>query len=372
MSLDLIDRLLDNWKNPNYTGFSEMIASFYFRPKEINNMKSYKILIDTENIKYITINKNDMEIYGDTEEELLKYYGDYNMKTFWDKRDDNSKVFNLRHTTDYPILHDIMQKYVDPNSEYILNLGFLSGFIATYLLSISKAYVISIDKMFYDNHFYGKNFVDAKFPGRHSLLVGSPMYLEEYMDNNYSDVKFRFIYIDKSRSKDHAYRYLKLYKKYADENTIILLFATTPHQTWGIYVYHSMIKAIAEGIVTLVEHLPIDKIYYASIAILRYNFKEDYVQRIPSKKFVQMEYKILFKEFNSFLTKEAENQTGQITDTFIKKYQKRFQKYGLDFPEDTLKILKEKFNITIESSTPPPTSSIPVLPPLTSLSPLNI
>lgn len=351
MSLEVIDKIFTDWKNPDYEGFTDMLASFYSRPKELNNKKSYRIMIDAENNKHILINKNALDTYGNTEEELLRFYGDYNMKNFFEKRDDNTnKVYNLRHTTDYPMLHEIIQKYINVDSEYNLNLGFLSGFIAVYLLNITNSHVISIDKLFYDNHYFGKNFVDAKFPGRHTLLVGTPTYLHEYLENNYGDVKFGFMYIDKSREKDHAYNYLKMLRQFADENTHVLLFATTPHQTWGIRVYHSMIRAISEGIVTLVEHTPIDKIYFASIAILKFNFKEGYVQKIPIKKYIQMEYKIALREFNSFLYQDFENKTNQVNEDFIKQYQKKFAEFGITFGADTLKILKEKFNIELESS----------------------
>lgn len=347
MSLTTVDRFLEDWKDPDYTGFAGTLHYFQFPNEDINYRRSYRASLDSENIKYVSINNNNMGSYGSTEDDLFKYYEDFNMKPYYVKVNAKRDVYKRQHTF-LPEYGNVILKYLKPDSKYILELGFTGGFISTFLLNNSVSQITTIDKMNYDYHFYGKNFIDNKFPGRHTLLVGSPMHLKDYMESTYDNIKFNAIYIDKSRIQSHIYNYLVYYKKFADENTVIFLKGTNSYQGWGIGAYVAMTKAISEGLLILLEYVP-DNYNYSAMSILKYNFDPNFVQKLPLKLYVKMEYQALFREFNSFLTLDYESKSNQVTKDLVKKYQKKLAKFGISFNTETLNILKEKFNITLEN-----------------------
>lgn len=355
MSLTIVDRFLEDWKDPNYTGFAGILQDFNFQfPNENPGYKrSYRASLDSENIKYIHVNNNNINSYDTTSDELLKFYGDFNIKPYYIKNNPKRDIYKMQYTV-VQVFYSMLLKYLKPNIKHILELGFTGGFISTFFLNNTSAQVTTIDKMNNDYYYYGKNFIDTKFPGRHTMLIGVPMQMNTYMENNYSDIKFGVIYIDKSRVFSHIYNYLVYYKKFADENTIIFLKGTNAHQIWGIGAYMAMNKCISEGLLILVEYVP-DEWHYSSMSVLKYNFDPNFVQKLSPKKYMQMEYMALFREFNSFLMLDYESNTNQVTEKLVKKYQKRFKEYGLDFSEYTLKILKEKFNIIPEQSSAPQT-----------------
>jgi len=344
MSLELIDRLLDNWKNSEYTGFNEMLHYFVFPNQDIDYRRSFRASLDTENSKYTHVSQKPIESYGSEYDDLLNFYEDHNIKSSYIDNQIKRNVHKLMHTT-YDDWRSLLIKYMDPNVSNILELGFTGGFISLYMLSNTKANVITIDKMNFDYHHLGKNFIDSKFPGRHTLLVGVPKYLNQYLADQYDDIKFEFIYINKSRNFNNIYNYLKYYKKYSTEDTIILLKGVTPHEAWGIGAYMAMNKAISDGLVVLIEHIPTDEYYYASAAILKYNFKENYTQKLPLKQYIQMEYIVLYTEFISFLILDYENKTNRVSEQLVNQYKKRFEEFGLHFNKRILDILRDKFNI---------------------------
>lgn len=347
MSLELIDRLLDNWKNPEYTGFNEMLHYFVFPNQDIDYRRSFRASLDTENSKYTHVSQKPIDSYGSEYNDLLNFYKDHNIKSSYIDNQIKRNIHKLMHTT-FDMWPATLARYTNPSSEYILELGFTGGFVSLHMLATTRAQVITIDKMNFDYHYLGKNFIDSKFPGRHNLLVGVPKYLNQYLEDHYKGIKFGLIYINKSREYTHIYNYFKYYKKYAHEDTIIFVKGVTPHEAWGIGAYMAMNKAISDGLLILIEHIELDAYYYASAAILKYNFKENYTQKLPLKKYIQMEYKVLYTEWLSFLKLDYENKTERVNKPLVEYYKNKFEEYGLTFNKPTLDILRDKFNITFD------------------------
>jgi hypothetical protein len=333
MSLELINKLFKDWDDPHYKGFSGQLSKSKIN---VNNSFAFKMFIDAKNSKYTSIDTNKLESYKNNE--LLEFYAGHNIKPAYLITNSSSPYHGLLNTT-YDIDFNYYLKYINPNSEYVLELGFASGFVSLLYLQNTISYVTCIDKMINDVHYYGKNFIDAKYPGRHTLLIGSPKHIK------LNNVIFGSIHINKSRKFEHIYDYFAYYKNYSDENTIIILKNTTPHETWGLGSYMAMMKAISEGLLILLEHKPTDDNYYGSVSILKYNFEPNYTQHIHKEQFIQMEYKILYSEFVHFLNNETNS--NLITQKKIDSFRTKFIKYGLDYDDQILSILKDKFNIII-------------------------
>ena len=346
MSLELIDRLLDNWKNPEYTGFNDItLHKFEFPTTDIDVRKSSKLIFDVENSKYTQPSINKIESYGNNE--LLKYYEDMNIRPSYINKNIKRNFHKMMYTTFYG-WPKLLAKFMNPSSEYILELGFTGGFTTLYMLENTTSYVITIDKMNFDYHYFGKNFVDAKYPNRHTLLVGAPGQLTTHFDEHYKNIKFGLIYINKSKHFDHIYNYLVSYRKYAHEDTIIFLKGTTPHAAWGIGAYMAMTKAVSEGLVILIDNFLLDDNYYVSASLLKYNFDKDYVQKIPLKKYIQMEYKVGLSEFLSFIKLNHDNNLGRVDKEFVIKYRNKFRKFNIEFDEEIKTYLEDKYKIILD------------------------
>jgi hypothetical protein len=339
MSLELIDNLLNDWVNPEYEGFTDLTLHKFNFPN-VGSITSHKIVNDKENSKYTYPNINDI---GD---ELLEYYRDFGIKPSMPGKHLKLNYHRMMYTTFYK-WPTLLAKFMNPSSEYILELGFTGGFTTLHMLKNTRSYVITIDKMSFDYHFHGKNFIDAKYPGRHTLIVGSPNNSVNYFEEHFNNIKFGLIYINKSKIADHIYNYIVNYKKFAHEDTIIFLKGTTPHATWGIGAYIAMNRAISEGIVIFIDNFLLEDNYYVSASLLKYNFNKDYKQKIPLKKYIEMERKIPLYEFLDFIKLDYENKRGLVTPELVNKYQTKFKKFNIELDEPIKIYLKDKFNIDI-------------------------
>ena len=347
MYLEIVNGLLENWKNPNYEGFRGWDAPFPYLTKNIESQKNFKTLLDIENSKYTFLNNNKPESYDSDYDGLLKFYADFNIKPAWARNNTVVTYHKLMNTT-YDMTYEMLSKYIDPNAEYLLELGFTGGFMSNMFINNTSSHIMSIDKMFRDYHYLGKNYLDAKYPGRHTLFVGAPKHIAKILEEEYDNVKFGTIYINKSRTGDHIYNYFHYLKELTDENTIVILRNTTPHQGWGVNTYIAMTKLIAEGVLLFVDHVHTDAQYFGTFAVLKYNFKKGYVQKLSTEQYVRLEYMVLYNNFAMFLKSPDESDIEKVNKEFVENYRNKFKEYGLDFTDEIKTVLKDKFDIIIE------------------------
>lgn len=111
------------------------------------------------------------------------------------------------------------------NIEYknIMEIGFNAGHSANTFLSHSLAHVTSFDLNVRDSVIHAKEYIDTKYPGRHTLILGdSTVTVPRFIEENPS-TKFDLIFIDGGHSFEIAMADLENCKKLAHENTIVVV-----------------------------------------------------------------------------------------------------------------------------------------------------
>lgn len=124
-------------------------------------------------------------------------------------------------------LIEILQKY---NIQSILEIGFNAGHSSELFLKNSNATVVSFDIGLHDYVKDGKAFIDLTYPNRHELIIGDstqslPLYLSQYPDK-----KFDLLFIDGGHSYEVAKADLENCRKFAHENSIVIMDDTVIHK----------------------------------------------------------------------------------------------------------------------------------------------
>ena len=330
MSLDLIDLLISNWKDPNYTGLNCYHNSINNRITLMRN----KTCKDIKEMKFIKPNYVNMSDYEATANGLTSFHQDYNFTV------DGKFSYNIRD--DY-INVEILSKYLKLNTKNVLEIGFNVGLISTIILSEIDAEITSIDYFQNICSWYAKAFIDEKFPLRHMLLTG----LADEMINLIEfgqplPFKYDLVIINEDISYDSI---IKI-KEYSHENTIIIFNKICPHQSYGLQPYLLMKKLVLEGILIFEEYIKIDKNYINGIAVLKYNFNNSLNKNIFNNKICkEIESNIPLKELHEFILNRQEDQFAD--NSIIKTYIHKLMAEGLRIDKELIKLIKEKFNINI-------------------------
>lgn len=111
----------------------------------------------------------------------------------------------------------------DLSIQSILEIGFNAGHSADTFLSHSVAHVVSFDLDARPCVQKAKEYIDQKYPTRHTLIIGDstqtiPLYIKDHPEK-----KFDLIYIDGGHSVEVAYADLMNCKKLAHEKTIVIM-----------------------------------------------------------------------------------------------------------------------------------------------------
>ena len=144
----------------------------------------------------------------------------------------------------------------DFNIKNILEIGFNAGHSADLFLSNSLANVISFDYGSHTSVKFGKEYIDKKFPSRHTLIIGdSTKTIPEYITNNNSKT-FDLIFIDGGHTYEIAMADLLNCKKLAHKDTIVIVDDTVfdlrvsadwtigPSKVWGESIINKTINHI--------------------------------------------------------------------------------------------------------------------------------
>ena len=119
---------------------------------------------------------------------------------------------------------EILEILRNNNFKNIMEIGFNAGHSSELFLSNTSAYVHSFDIGDYFNQYlkYGKNFINQKYPNRHTIVFGdSKITIPRFTKNN--DIKFDLIFIDGGHDYQTAYADLLNCRGLAHSETIVVM-----------------------------------------------------------------------------------------------------------------------------------------------------
>lgn len=140
----------------------------------------------------------------------------------------------------------------------VLEIGFNAGHSSeTFLESNPKAIVVSFDLGEHDYTHIGKEYIDAKYPGRHTLILGdSTITVPKYSKEN--AVIFDLIFIDGGHTFEVANADLHNCKVMAGKDTIVIMddivkdgskikeYNNGPNEAWEIAKQTGIIRELGQ------------------------------------------------------------------------------------------------------------------------------
>ena len=145
-----------------------------------------------------------------------------NLSDFFKKNKINVTEGNINEQNKQQL--DIQNILKQTNSKYIMEIGFNAGHSAELFLSNSNAYLYSFD---IGHHFhkylkFGKQFINNKFPNRHTLVLGNSLEtIPRFAKNN--NILFDVIFIDGGHEYEVAHADLMNCRMLSNNETIIIM-----------------------------------------------------------------------------------------------------------------------------------------------------
>ena len=140
----------------------------------------------------------------------------------------------------------------------ILEIGFNAGHSSELFLKNTNAQVYSFDLGDHLAQYMvtGKQYIDAVFPNRHTLILGDSKKTIPKFTLDSKNMKFDLIFIDGGHDYDTAYADLKNCRQLANENTIVIMdditlnpamktgWSVGPTQAWDKMIKLKLLKEI--------------------------------------------------------------------------------------------------------------------------------
>lgn len=334
--LHYIDELLTNWENSEYKGIRKLVVDKYVNHPYEDIIK-YRTSVDTKQSKLITSNIKTINMYQANSIGLREFLGDYNFKESRDLNLKNPTYFRIEGSSTQQHL-DEHNKFINDNTEYIMEIGFNAGISAINFLKHSKAHVVSFDIGLHSYVWYAKMFIDKKYPGRHTLIVGDSLVsVPQY--NLPDNKKFDIIFVDGYHSIHYAKEDMLNSKHLANSDTILILDNVAPHNNSGVGPYIAMNMLMEEGDIEFIKHIEIEPNYDDGFSVLKYKFYNKIPQSLTLEQYKHMERKVPIYVLSEYIddynfkrlskSKMADAQTKQIRK-IIKDYFKKFHDIGLE------------------------------------------
>ena len=133
-------------------------------------------------------------------------------------------------------------------------IGFNAGFSSLAFLGASAdVKVVSFDIGCHDVVGHAKDFVDARFPGRHELILGdSALTVPEYRAQH-PDTFFDIVFIDGGHEYEQAREDISNMKALSHPETWVIVDDLTPWFWWGEGPTRAWIEAVSQGTIAPVE-----------------------------------------------------------------------------------------------------------------------
>lgn len=322
MSLEIIDKILSDWEDPNYTGLDDFFGLELCEHTRDDYMKM-KTRRDIEQMKYIKSAPFKISTYNN----LHEFYEGFN---FTQSGEYTYKLKESNKSNYKPLL-----KYVKNSTRNILEIGFGSGEMSLFLLNEINADITSLD--YYNNIYswYGKSYIDEKHPERHNLLIGLPEDTINIISFGQPiPFKYDLVLIDLDNIKD-PHTFINKIKDYSHENTNIIFRNICPHINLRSYL--NMKKMILEGILNLEEYVLLSKI--EGISVMKFGQGD----KLPRFKDIEAELPMMI--LMNFIKDSNEDKFSN--NSVIQIYIRKLMKAGIKVNKEFVKLIKQKFNINI-------------------------
>lgn len=345
MSLELIDRFLESWEDPNYEGMIEQMSYLKHVTWSLDTDINEKLVKDIEQVRFLRPSLLKMSEYPRNKEGLLKFYNDHNFVQGNPRYIKHAYAMNP-----FPEQEELdsINKYLTDKTKYIMQIGFGEGLLSLNFLENSKAYLVTFAYFRQEYGFYGKMFLESLFPGRHMLIMGIPqLTIPSFSFDKEPHVKFDMISYAGSRRYNEVYNTILYCRKYAHENTIINLGFVCPHLGHGVGIYVGMNKLIKDGIVEFIEHVKIPGFYgdYSNgIAFLKYKMDESEPTKLNPKIYKSIEINIPLYEFTNYII-DNHRKSVELDVNIIKAYIIKLNKAGIELDDYLKKYLKENYEL---------------------------
>jgi predicted O-methyltransferase YrrM len=144
----------------------------------------------------------------------------------------------------------LLQKY--PNIKKVAEIGFNLGHSSeVFLKTRPDIQVVSCDMMFNWWNFVGKEYIDAKYPGRHQLLVGDSQIKMPEFKRSHPNFTFDCIFIDGGHSYSVALQDIVNMQFLARSDTVLIMDDIEFHE-----VNDAWKKCISDGLIEELERFP--------------------------------------------------------------------------------------------------------------------
>lgn len=136
----------------------------------------------------------------------------------------------------------------------IAEIGFNAGFSAQAFLNASpESRVISFDLVRHGYTKLAKRLVDARFPGRHSLIAGDSTTTVPAFARNNPGLTFDLVFIDGGHAYEVARADILNIMPLCHANTAVIIDDLTPWHRWGKGPARAWSEAISDGVIEQLE-----------------------------------------------------------------------------------------------------------------------
>lgn len=337
MSLELIDRILESWEDPEYEGIIEQLTFHKYIESSLDTDINKKMIKDIEQIRFLKPSILKMSEYSKDKKGLIEFYKDHNFIQAHPR-----EVINAYRMMPFPEQDELdkINRYIYPDVKFIMQVGFGEGLRSLNFLENSNAKLVIFSDFKQDYSFYGRHFLDELYRDRHCIIFGlTKQSIPNFSLDKEPHIKFDVIHYNNSRKYYEIYEEILSCVKYTDEDTILMLDGVCPHIPSGTGPYVAMNKLIREGVLRFVDHIKVNSLaddYINGIAILKFNKNNpDYPRRLPPNEYKSIELKMPLYEFTNFIIDNYRNDEP-VEKELVELYLQRLIKAGVEI-DNTLK-----------------------------------
>lgn len=143
-----------------------------------------------------------------------------------------------------------------PWATRVAEIGFNAGHSAhTFLEHRDDVSVVSFDVMLHRYSRYSKEYIDLRFPGRHTMVAGDSIHSVPSYHRQHPAEKFDILFIDGDHVYEAALYDILAMRALAHERTVVIIDNVAPHRGVGRGVYYAWRELVEGGFLLHREHV---------------------------------------------------------------------------------------------------------------------